>query len=176
MTDISKEYAEALFLLACEEGEESAIMTALEDTAAVFEDSPQLMDLLSSPGIPMKERQEVIATIFGGRLPTHVFSFLCLLCEKGRICSLALCAEEYRRLLRIKESVVCAKVVSAVPLTEDEINGLTRKLEKQSGHTVQLDCSVDPSLLGGLIVEMNGTVMDGSLRHRLHEVKEVMNR
>lgn len=176
MTEISKEYAEALFLLACEEGKEREVMTSLEDTLAIFGESPELMELLSSPGISMKERQETIVAIFGGRLPTHVLSFLRLLCEKGRIRSFALCAEEYRRLLQIKESVICAKVVSAVPLTEDEIRGLTQNLEKKSGKTVKLDCSVDPSLLGGVIVEMEGSVMDGSLRHRLREVKEVMNR
>ena len=176
MTEISKEYAEALFLLACEEGEEKGIMTALEDTAELLHKTPELMELLSSPGIPLKERQEVARSVFGGSLPQHLLSFILLLCEKGRIRSFESCVEEYRRLLQIKESVIRAKVVSAVPLTEDEIRGLTRNLEKKSGKTVVLDCSVDPSLLGGLIVEMNGTVMDGSLRHRLREVKEVMNR
>ena len=102
-------------------------------------------------------------------------TFLQLLCEKGRILSFDLCVAEYRRLLQIKESVISAKVVSAIPLTEDEKQRLTKKLEKKSGKTVSLTCSVDPTLLGGLIVEMEGAVVDGSLRHRLLEVKEVMN-
>ncbi len=176
MTEIAKEYAEALFLLACEEGEEKEIMTALEETDTLFRETPELWELFSSPGIPQKERQEAIVTIFGDRLPTRVLSFLQLLCEKGRIRAFQSCVEEYRSLLRIRESVIRAKVVSAVPLTEDEKRELTRKLEKKSGKTVTLDCSTDPSLLGGVIVEMEGTVMDGSLRHRLREVKEVMNR
>ncbi len=175
MTEIAKEYAEALFLLACEEREEKEIMTALEDTAALFEETPQLVELFSSPAVSLKERQEAITEIFEDRLPTHALSFLRLLCEKGRIHAFVSCVEEYRRLLRIQESVISAKVVSAVPLTEEEKLALTRNLEKKSGKTVTLDCSTDPSLLGGVIVEMDGVVMDGSLRHRLREVKDVMN-
>ena len=176
MTEIGKEYAEALFLLACEENEEAEIMTALEDTVAIFRESPELMELLSSPGIPLTDRLAALRAVFGEALPTHALSFLQLLCEKGRIRTIVHCAEEYRRLLEIKKSMISAKVVSAVPLTEDEIRGLTKNLEKKSGKAVSLERSVDPSLLGGMIVEMEGTVIDGSLRHRLREVKEVMNR
>ena len=176
MTEISKEYAEALFLLACEEGEERSFLEALEETEALFREAPELSELLSSPSIPLKERLDVCVATLGNGLPEHVLSFLRLLCEKGRIRSFESCVEEYRRLLRIKESRIYAKVVSAVPLTEDELAALTKNLEKKSGKTVSLECSVDPTLLGGLTVEIEGTVMDGSLRHRLREVKEVMNR
>ena len=176
MTEIAKEYAEALFLLACEEGEEKEIMTVLEEVEALFGETPELMELFSSPGIPQKERQEAIATVLGGSLPTHALSFLQLLCEKGRIRAFGSCVEEYRSLLRLRESVISAKVTTAVPLTEEELQGLVRSLEKKSGKTVLPECSVDPSLLGGVIVEMEGTVMDGSLRHRLQELKEVINK
>ena len=176
MTEISKEYAEALFLLACEEKAEREYMMALDEIGALLRDTPELMALLSSPAIPWKERKEAALAVFGGNVPRHVLSFLQLLCEKGRIRSFEDCKAEYRRLLQIKESVISAKVVSTVPLTEDETRALTQNLEKKCGKTVTLVCSVDPSLLGGLVVELDGTVMDGSLRHRLHEVKEVMNR
>jgi dsRNA-specific ribonuclease len=60
-------------------------------------------------------------------------------------------------------------------LTEEEQAGLKKKLERD-GATVMLDCHVDPAILGGIIVETNGKVIDGSLRHQLLEVKEVINR
>jgi F-type H+-transporting ATPase subunit delta len=71
---------------------------------------------------------------------------------------------------------VTATVVSAVELNETEKAALKQRLEKNSGNTVMLECTVDPSILGGLIVTVNGTVTDGSLRHRLREVKDVMSR
>ena len=132
--------------------------------------------LLASPGISQRERLESIRTVFGESLHPHVRSMIGLLCEKGRIRLFHSCVEEYRALMHLHDKITTAKVVSAVPLTEREHDALKQKLERISRKTVILECSVDPSLLGGVTVEMNGTVMDGSLRHRLHEVKDVMNR
>lgn len=176
MTEVSKEYAAALFALACETGKEQAVMAALDTVLASLSENPEYMDFLASPAIPMSERLASVEAVFGASVPEYVSSFLGLLCEKGRIRSFADCVGEYRRLLHIRTSVTTAKVVSAVPLSAEELSALTEKLEKISGNTVIPECSVDPSLLGGVIVEMNGTVIDGSLRRRLREVKEVMNR
>lgn len=176
MTEISKEYAEALFSLACETGEEVATRSALETVAKTFEEIPSFMEFLHSPAIPLRERLTMIEQNLAPHLPERVVSWLCLLCEKGRIASFPECVKEYNRLLDAKESIFTATVTSAVALTPSERTALKQKLENMSGHAVTLDCSVDPTLLGGMVVEMNGTVMDGSLRHRLRKVKEVMNR
>jgi ATP synthase F1 delta subunit len=98
-----------------------------------------------------------------------------LLCEKRRIALFEECVKEYRLLLNAAEARVTAKVTSAVALTDAELFALQQKLEKISGKTVLIEAIVDPDLLGGLTVEIDGTVMDGSLRHRLRRVKEVMN-
>ena len=174
MAQISKEYAEALFSLACEEGKETEFLTALEKIGKVLADQPDYTELLSSPGIPLGERLSVLETAFSETAPEYVVSWLQLLCEKGRIGYFSECVKEYRALLSAKNAVITAKVSSAVPLTEEEAKALKQKLEKISRSTVLLDCSIDPSLLGGIVVEMNGRVMDGSLRHRLRAVKEVM--
>jgi F-type H+-transporting ATPase subunit delta len=174
MAQISKEYAEALFALACEEGKETEFLTALEEIGKIFEDQPDYAELLSSPGIPLGERLSAAEAVLDGLVPEYVSSWTQLLCEKGRIGYFSECVKEYRALLSAKNAVITAKVSSAVPLTEEEAKALKQKLEKISGQTVLLDCTVDPSLLGGVTVEMNGRVMDGSLRHRLRAVKEVM--
>ena len=175
MTEVIKEYAEALFILALEGNKEKEYMKALEEALNVFESEPDYTDFLSTPGIPLGERVGAIEAVFGGNLPSDVVSFMQLLCEKGRIVSFKSCVNEYRNLLLAKENITSAFVTSATRLTEDEKTALRRKLEKISGNTVELHLSVDESLLGGLMVEMNGTVMDGTLRQRLREVKEVMN-
>ncbi len=176
MTEISKEYAEALFSIACEQNEEKNIMTVLEDISLSFTENADFMEFLSSPGISLKERLNFIENVFSSHYPEYVISFLQLLCEKGRIKAFPECIKAYRQLLNIRQSTTVAKVTSAISLSDGELQALKQKLEKISGNTVTLDCSIDEALLGGVIVEMNGTVMDGSLRHRLHEVKDVMNR
>lgn len=175
MTEISKEYAEALFALACETGEENETAAALEMVAAQFNQYPEYMELLSSPGISLRERMEVISRTLSGTVPEYVASWMQLLCEKGRISLFSRCLEDYRVLLNTRNACSNAKVTSAVPLTQEEMAALKQKLEKISGNTVLLSCTTDPALLGGAVVEMDGKIIDGSLRHRLHEVKEVMN-
>ena len=174
MAQISKEYAEALFALACEEGKETEFLTALEEIGRIFEDQPDYAELLAAPGISLGERLAAVEAAFAEIAPEYVVSWLQLLCEKGRIGYFPACVKEYRALLAAKEAVITARVSSAVPLTEEEAKALKQKLEKISGQTVLLDRTVDPSLMGGVVVEMNGRVMDGSLRRRLRAVKEVM--
>ena len=174
MKEISKQYAEAIFELACEGGTEDAVMEALESAARLFEQNPEYMELLSSPAVPLTERLAIVEGTFSGRLPEMVVSLLGLMCEKGRIGAFPTCVEEYRRLLDVRRSVVMARVISAVPVTEGEKAALKQKLENKCGGTVELSCEVDAAIMGGLIVEMQGAVMDGSLRQRLREVKDVM--
>ena len=174
MAQISKEYAEALFALACEEKSEKSYLLALEDVQKALLSDPDCMEFLSCPGIPLEERLLMIERAFSS-LPMHIVSFIQLLCEKRRISLFEECVKEYRLLLCAAEARVTAKVTSALALTDAELAALKQKLEKISGKTVLIEATVDPDLLGGLTVEMDGTVIDGSLRHRLRRVKEVMN-
>jgi F-type H+-transporting ATPase subunit delta len=175
MTSNAKEYAVALFSLACEGGNERAIYDALARARDALYKEPDYIDLLSSPALGLDERLGSLSLVFGDSLPEHVFSLLALLCEKHRIGELDACAAEYLRLLDAKEAFAVARVTSAVALTESEQAALKKKLEKMSGKTVSLSAHIDPDILGGVIVEMGDTVIDGSLRHRLREIKDVMN-
>ncbi len=174
MTEISKEYGTALFMLACEEGEQKSYASALDSIKYVFLDQPQYLELLSSPSISLEERLSMIDAAFAASIPEHVLSYLKLLCEKGRISCFIESAEEYHALLDASERVSNAKITSAVPLTQEEKRRLIQKLETLNKGSVHAQYFVDEDLLGGLIVEMNGKIMDGSLRHRLYDVKEVM--
>lgn len=175
MKEISKEYAAALFELGCESGEEQALMEALENIKALFEQTPDYMALVSSPAVPLNERLAALGECLEGRFAEHAVSFVLLLCEKGRMRSFFECVEEYRRLLDAKNARTVAHVTSAAELTEAQKRSLVERLERTSGAKVTLECEIDPSLIGGAIVKMDGRIMDGSVRRRLLEIKEVMN-
>ena len=175
MTDISKEYGTALFMLACEENCQKQYAEALGRIRAAFEENPQYLGMLSSPSISLSERLDAIGAAFAAVVPAHVLSYLKLLCERGRMSCLMESIEEYMTLLDASEHVVQVKVISAVELTEEEKAKLVAKLEQSEHAKVWAEYAVDPSLLGGLIVEADGKIMDGSLRHRLYKIKEVMN-
>ena len=173
MTDKSKEYAEALFLLSEENGESARVAEALDTVSAAFRENPAYMEFLSSPGIPKQERIDALGTAFAS-LPEIVVSFLQLLCERGRIREFDRCVAEFLALHRAAQSITTATVTSAVPLTDSEKQALNLKLNAMCQKTVAVHWAVDSALLGGVVVDMDGKVLDGSLRHRLQKVKEVM--
>ncbi len=175
MTDIAKEYGTALFMLACELDKKNEYANALELLEKAFAQNPEYLIFLASPSIPLSERILAIETAFAEKIPEHLLSYLELLCEKGRISCFSESANEYKALLDASERISNATVTSAVELTADEKQKLKAKLEKINNGVVNIDYLIDETLLGGLIVEIDGKILDGSLRHRLREVKEVMN-
>lgn len=174
MTDLSREYAEALFALAAEHDQTKEYLEALDTAATLLADNPDYVELLACPAISKDERDGLLAQTFGQILPEQVLAFIQLLCAHGRIRSLSDCIAEYRLLYQTAVAMSTAEVVSAVPLTEEEKERLAAALATRMGRTVTLVCTVDESLLGGLSVTIDGKVLDGSLRSRLHAVKEVM--
>ena len=175
MTDISREYGTALFALACEGQSQEEYALSLETVERAFEQNPDYAEFLSSPSVPLSERLASLDACFGDRLPEHILSMLKLLCEKRRLFCLGEAVREYMALLDASKHVSSARITSAVPLTDDEKRRLIQKLESVCHGKVNAEYFVDGAVLGGLVVEIDGKVMDGTLRQRLRNVKEVMN-
>lgn len=150
-------------------------MVALEQCSRALKDIPEYVELMCAPSIPMCKRLALLEEGMGAPLTAYALSTLQLMCEKGHFRSFLAFVEEYRRLLDGKKGVTHARVTSAIALNERQEAALRAALERQCGGTVTMEYRVDASLLGGAMIEMNGRVVDGSLRHRLHKVKEVMN-
>ena len=176
MTEISREYAVALFDLAQETKSENVVGEGLKLVDGLMRENPEVLDFLAAPNIPKRERTGVLETALKDHVPEYVLSFVQILCEQGSIRSIEKCALEYEELLNAAQGLSTARVVSAIALTDEEKRQLQQKLSAKTGRKVRLECSVDESLLGGLVVTLDGKVMDGSLKHRLNEVREVMNR
>ena len=173
MTETCKAYAEALFTLALEEGKEREFLDSLKEISALLSDNQELFAFLKAPNIPFEAREEVLAQVLSD-MHDYISSFFMLLCKKGFMASFDSCVEEYQALLNAKDQVVKAKVTTAIPLTEKEESELKAKLEKISKKKVVLTCVVDGSIMGGVLIEMDGKRMDGTLRHRLTELKGVL--
>lgn len=170
-----KEYAEALFLLSAEEGKKEEMAETLSAMEEAFSENPAFGELLSSPAIPLEERLSMIEKTFSS-LERHGVSFLKILCERGYLRDFPEISKIYRELMEEAGRVSVARIASAVELTGEEKNALIQKLEKQCGNTVTAEYCVDESLLGGIVIEIDGKVMDASLKTRLSDMKEVMSR
>lgn len=175
MTGPEKDYAAALFMLAVEEQSVDAFSDALGAVYRAVKDEPDYLPFLASPAIPLGERLSAIDEAFG-TLPEHIISFLKLLCEHGHIGTLPACVTEFERLSQALNNRTVANVTSAVPLDDVQKAALCRKLETLTGKGIDAVYTVDSSLYGGVVVEVEGKTYDGSIKHRLHDVKDVMIR
>ncbi len=176
MSEMAKEYAKALFELAKENSATEDYEKSLELLSEVFIENPQYLEFLSSPDIPLAERLDAFNKVFAEKLPAYVMSFVKLLCERKRMKYFNQCVTEYKNLINEVNRCSNAKVISVVELNEREKAELKDKLEKMSGHTILLECVVDKSILGGLIVELEGKTVDASIQGRLKNLKDVIGK
>lgn len=174
MRQPEKEYAAALFMLAVEEQNTEAYQRALHMVRDVVADAPEWLDFLASPAVPLSERLAAIDEAFADAVPVAVLSFLKLLCEGGYSRLFLYCVEEYNTLVQALSNRTVATITAAAPLDEAQKSALCRKLETMIGKGVDPIYAVNPSLIGGLVIEVDNKTYDGSLKHRLHDVKDVM--
>lgn len=176
MNKTSNEFAEALFSLAMETHAEQDTLVALHLVRDSFAEQPDALAMLASPAIPKEERCKALENAFDQHVPQHVMGYLDLLCRNGRMLQLEESIRRFEELYDTANRLSTAVVTSAVELSDTEKKQLKHRLETKLNRTIRLVCQVDASLLGGAVVQVDGKVIDGSLKHKLHEIKEVMNR
>lgn len=174
MRQTDKEYAEALFMLSVEDGMQEEYLDALLDAKKVVEENPDYIDFLLSPAVPLKERIDAIEEAFAEALPENVVSYIKLLCEKGRINELISSINEYIKLSSALMNKAYAHIYSAVALSDEQKSALVLKLEKITGKTIEPEYTIDSALIGGIKIEIEGKIYDGSIKTRLRDIKDVI--
>ena len=175
MTTTSREYAEALFELAVQGNETKETSEGLETVISALLQTPDYRAMLASPAISKEERLNALDSAFRGKIPDILLAILRMMISRGHVSALNGMARDYEELARGYRGESVAVVTSAVPLKEAETVALRAKLEKKLSKTVIMQFRVDPELIGGIRVEVDGRVIDGSIRNKLDEIKEVMN-
>lgn len=176
MTDTNKEYAEALFTLACESVSVDEYSDVLSEIRQLAEENPEYTLFLNSPAVPLSERLAAIDEAFGNFAPDYIISFLKLLCENGKIRELIPCIDEFEELKKITSNITTATVYSAIELSDVQKEKLCKRLSLTIGKSIEAIYKVDKTLIGGIKVEIDGKTIDGSTLNNLKRIKEVMTR
>lgn len=169
ITTIARPYAQAVFELAQEQAALKEWSQTLELLAMIVGD-PQMTALIDSPDVSKSARSQLIADICGERLPEAGRNFLEILSDNNRLAALPEIAALYEVARAQAESRITAEVVSATPLSATQCEALVAALKKRLGREVELDCSIDETLLGGAIVRAGDMVIDGSVTGRLDKL------
>ena len=128
--------------------------------------------LLASPVILREEKQEVINKIFGSE--GTVRDFICLVTDKNRINHFGKITDTFNELYYEHNNICRMTVVTSVPLKAETKEKLLKKLEDKSGKTIMLTEKVDPSIIGGIVLKIGDTQIDGSVKGRLDEIASML--
>lgn len=175
MTERARVYGGSLYDLAAEEKLSDSILEQMLSVKQIFRDNPDYLRLLSEPSIKKAERLDLIEKAFGGSCERYLVSFLKLMCEKGYLGDYEGCCEIYTKRYNEDHNIADAVVTSAIPLTGDQKNALIAKLEQISGKKIALTEKVDSKVLAGIKVELEGTLLDGTVAGRISGLKKKLN-
>ena len=168
-------YALALFELAKEHNQLDAVAQSLSELRTALTQSEDLRRLITSPLVSRADATKAIDGVaIAMTLDPLTTSFLGVLAHNRRLSQLAPAIRAFTTLLARHRGQVSAEVVSAHPLDEDQVAALKAKLRKRLGREVQVDLSVDPAILGGLIVRLGSQQIDGSIRTKLNSLALAM--
>lgn len=173
---LSRRYAKALFQLALEQKREEVVSEEVERFRAAYVSSP-LQTVLNNPGFNLDSRKNVLRAVAKSLelspLAVHV---LLLLLDRDRLIYLPAIVDRYRALLNAAKGRVEGTVAAAAPLDPDMMGRLRHVLGGLSGKEVVLHEETDPALIGGLLVRLEGTVYDGTVRTQLEQMKQRLAR
>ncbi len=172
MSDRSDLYAEAMYRLLAAEGGASEAQDEMFRIARVLEGSDELRDALQDPHVPVERRLQIIEDLLGGKASRLTISLLSLVVVNGRVRELTPMVDRLLELCAASGEKVVAEVQSAVELTDDQKRRLAEALKQSTGKDVEVVVVVDPSVIGGLVTRIGDTVIDGSVRHRLSQLRE----
>ena len=165
-------YANALFEVAQVEGSLDTVQDELFKLAQALKTSDELRNTLTDDAIPVERRQGIVETLLGGEASPVTASLVSFVVGSGRGRQLPDIIDRLVARAAEAKNKVVAEVRTTVPLTDDQKARLADALGKATGKSVEVKSIIDPSILGGIVSQVGDTVIDGSVRHRLEQLRE----
>lgn len=164
-------YAEALLDLAQAQNQLPTIEQELGEIRQLLQTAPELAQVLQQPTIAPERKKNILRQVLAGQVQPVVLNFLLLLVDRGRIVLLERIISNFQDMARQVRGTRLARVRAAVPLTPEQCQRLAERLTHLSGaRQVELEITLDPSLLGGFTVQLGSQFLDTSLRSQLQRL------
>lgn len=165
-------YASALFQVVRAEGELDRVEDELYRFGKLLESNHELKQALSDQSIDKDQRKKVLGELLESKVSPHTLGLLGFVVEQGRARQLPQILSELSDLAAEARDAVVAEVTSAIALDETQKRSLADALSRATGKKVELKVIVDPQVLGGIVAKVGDTVIDGTVRRRLEQLKE----
>ena len=168
-------YASALFDLARDQRQIEAVGNSLDALNQALVDSKDFSELVGSPLVSRDEAGRAFAALAPQlSLDPITANFLGVLARNGRKNELRAVIRAFRRLAAEHRGETTAEVITARPLKDDQVAALKQQLRARAGRDVTIDASVDPAILGGIVVKLGSQMIDSSIRTKLNRLASAM--
>ena len=165
-------YAEALFRIVQAEGELETVEDELYRFGKLLESNHELKQALSDRKVARAERLQILEELLADKVSPHTISLVSFVVEQGRARQLPQILDELASIAAEARESVVAEVRSAVPLDQKQQTQMAQALSKATGKKVEVKNLVDPTVVGGVVAKVGETVIDGTVRRRLEQLKE----
>jgi F-type H+-transporting ATPase subunit delta len=165
-------FASALLEVARVSGQLSGVEDDLFRFARTFEGSDDLRMALTDPQLPIERRISVIEQLMGDKALQTSTALVSMVVATGQSAELPAIVSRFVELAASERDREVAEVRSAIPLDDAQVARLAEALGKATGKTIEVKVIVDPTVLGGIVARVGDTVIDGTVRHRIDEMKE----
>ena len=174
---IAKRWAKALMELANENQgiSKEDILDDLREVDENIRSSVELSNAINNPSISVEEKQIILCKLFQNNLMPIVYNFLIALNLKKRVNIIGEIASEFQKELEKENNIVRVNVTSAIDLNDDRKNDIRNRIADKLQKNVIVDWTVDNSIIAGLVFNINETIIDNSIRHKLDNLsKQIM--
>jgi F-type H+-transporting ATPase subunit delta len=167
----ARRYAKALLQSAQEQDLLADVEKDIRFISNTIEDSRELVVFLKTPIIKKEDKKDVLSKLFDEHITKETKSLLLLLSEKNRESLLKDICEGFLQLYNEYKGIIKVDVTTAFELSDDQKEKLHKALESSTGKDVEMNITTDEDLLGGLVVRIDDTVIDGSVKHKIRKLK-----
>ena len=169
-TKLARRYAKSLFDLAEERRVADAVFADMELVHSVSAASRDFRKLMQNPVVPTDKKLAVLKSIFTGKVNDITLSFFSILTKKRREEYMNEIATSYISLFRAKKGITVARLLTAIPAGEELKKQITEIVHRDTGRKIVLEETVDPSLIGGFILNVGDRQFDESVARRLRSL------
>jgi F-type H+-transporting ATPase subunit delta len=165
-------YADAAFAIALAEGDLAEVEDELFRLGRVLESSDELRSALTDQHVPVSRRQQIIEDLLDGKATQTTLAIVSMIVGAGRAADLVKIANELVQRTASNSGQAVAEVRSAVALTDAQLAELTAALKARTNMDIMVKNIVDPSVMGGLVTQIGDSVLDGTVRTRLNQLRD----
>lgn len=169
---VAERYAEAFFSVAGEHEKVDIWKEQLSNIVTTVSRVPFLDKIMKYPFALKSEKRDIFTKVFSSQVDQQVLNFIYLIIDHDRGAYLKLIYEKYAECIRKSRNRLLAEITSAKELSMQEESRLISAISKREGRTIEASFKVDPSLIGGVIVKIEGKIIDGSLKKSLRDLAD----